>query len=162
MDRSSENNQIMHIVILKRGMMKWESKITFKDKSFWHWSFCCQSPYFKSPSFQMIANHSQQRQCLWAAMKEGLSKKETITCDCVLYDCVLQVLTHPFFAAFPWQTYKLWVRTVRSWKTRNERASWYASHSSPFAVAVCVTRRFKGLAFVVSDTVHLTAKVLLT
>lgn len=84
------------------------------------------------------------------------------TCDSILNDRVLEVLTHPFLAAFPGEADMLGVDTVWSWKTDIERTGWDTDHPSTSAVAVSVTGGLERLAVMVTDAVYFTAQILLT
>lgn len=77
-------------------------------------------------------------------------------------DCVLQVLTHPLFAAFAREPDVLRAGAVWSGHTDGERAGRHAGHSSASALAVRVAGRLEGLALLVHDAVDLAAKILLT
>lgn len=86
----------------------------------------------------------------------------TPTRDGVLDDAVLQVLTHPLFAAFPRQANELRVGTVRSGMADIQRTGWDAGDPAAAAAAECVAGGLEGLALLVGDPVQLAAQFALT
>ena len=95
-------------------------------------------------------------------MAVAAALKHVFTCDGVLNDRVLQVLTHPLFAAFPRQADVLWFGTVWSGNAAGQRTRRHTGHTSSSAVAVRVAGGLERLALLVRDAVHLTAQILLT
>lgn len=84
----------------------------------------------------------------------------TFTCDGILNDCVFEVFTHPFPAAFAWEADVLRVGTVWSGKTGVQGASRHTAHPSSSAVAVGVTGGLKRLALAVVDAIDFAAQIL--
>lgn len=89
-------------------------------------------------------------------------RSEHLTCDGVLNDRVLQVLTHPLLAAFPWEADVLRVGAVRSGTTCYQRARWHTADPATSALAVVVAGGLKKLALLVRDAVQFAAQILPT
>lgn len=89
-------------------------------------------------------------------------RSEHLTCDGVLNDCVLQVLTHPLLAAFPWEADVLRVGAVRSGTTGYQRASWHTADPATSTLTVVVAGGLKKLALLVRDAIQFAAQILPT